>query len=147
MKEITGHKTPNGGYITKAEAIQHNKKFAKECKDNREQREIESQKQEQLTAEAIHEDFKNQQKEIEEQKIHNQQCKQFVSFAAENTKDYNEYLIAWDIANNDYYSIESALYKNKVTKEQIKAIYNKALNFIDNLKNTFSIDTLISNAI
>jgi signal recognition particle GTPase len=144
MKEITGHRTPNGGYITKAEAIKHHNEFEKECENNRKQKELEEQKQEQLTALAIHEEFQNQQKYIEQQKIHCQQCKQFVSFAAENTKNYNEYLIAWDIANNDCYSIENALYRNKVTKEQIKTIYNKALNFIDDLKNSFPISILIN---
>ena len=43
----------------------------------------------------------------------------------------------------DRYSIEASLYKNKITKEDIKTVYNLAKKFIDDIDKYLYIADLI----
>jgi len=138
--EITGHKTINGSYVTKAEAIKGHNKLLKEDREAKQKHAIELEKQEQLIASAIHEQFKEEIQAREKQKIHTEQCKQFISYAAEFMPNYSEYLTAYDIANGNIYQIETDINRNKITVDRVKQIYKQAQTFIDNIG--FTIDSL-----
>jgi len=130
---ITGYKTSGGSYVTKAEAIKRHANAIKDAVNNRQKYYDKLEKQEQLTASAIHEEFKAQETYKQQQEIHALQCRQFVSYAAEFYTNYAEYITAWDIAHGDLYGVQDNINRNKITLDAVKYIYNTALTFIDDL--------------
>lgn len=142
-RELKGYKSASGNYITVADQkrnIAKTKKMDAEVKKERELEEI--RKQELDIAKYIQE--KNEiKKAIEENESHAIQCKNFIKYCGEFFKNYNQYLIGWDIANSNRYQIEADLYNNKITIEQIKEVYNKSKAMITNIDNYIYLNDLI----
>ncbi|MBU5332071.1 hypothetical protein KQI61_07655 [Anaerocolumna aminovalerica] len=141
--EFKGYRNPNGNYITKAEQQQSNKKFLKEMKEYRIQKQQEEERQEKIRIAKYLDEKKQEQQAIEQEQLFIHQAKQFVSYAAE-TLQYKEYLIAWDIANRNRMQIETDIYNNKITLEQVKKVFTLAQNYIDNLTDKIYMKDLLS---
>jgi hypothetical protein len=74
--------------------------------------------------------------EIQKQQLkHYAQVKQFIDHAVRAYKgNYNMFLLAWDIANRDRYSIQDSLYRGKITLDDVLTVLAEAKQFIDNLE-------------
>ena len=79
--------------------------------------------------------------ELQDKDLYVAQCKQFISRCAE--LPWKEYRIAWDLVNGGYFQIESDLLKGVITKEQIKKVWDIALDYIDGIADNFYIDGLL----
>lgn len=138
-----GYKHSNGNYITVADQKASHKKFMKECQEARKEREQEEERQEKIKFAKYLNEKKEQQKAIEREQLFIMQAKQFVSYAA-STMIYNEYLIAWDIANRNRLQIEADINRNKITLEQVKKVFMLAQTYIDNLTDKIYMNDLLS---
>ena len=137
-----GYKTVNG-YITVKDQKEYFKKMKKQRELDRMKKEEEQEKEMQYITSLYYAEKREKEKAEQQREIFFEQCKYFVKYASEFFAEYKIYLIAWDIANIDRYSIESDLYKNKITKEDIKTVYNLAKNFIDDIEKYLYIADLI----
>ena len=137
-----GYKTENG-YVTIKDQQEYFKKMKKQREIDRIKKEQEQEKEMQYITSLYYAEKREQEKAEQKREIFFEQCKYFVKYASEFFADYKIYLIAWDIANIDRYSIESDLYKNKITKEDIKTVYNLAEKFIDDIEKYLYIADLV----
>jgi len=137
-----GYKTENG-YVTIKEQQEYFKKMKKQREIDRIKKEQETEKEMKYKTDLYFAEKREQEKAEQQREIFFEQCKYFVKYASEFFADYKIYLIAWDIANVDRYSIEASLYKNKITKEDIKTVYNLAKKFIDDIDKYLYIADLI----
>jgi len=140
---LKGYKAPSGNYIT---ILEQKRRIAKMKKADAEAKKRREQEEEQKQKLAIAEYFTEQKeikKAIEQNEKHIIQCRNFIKYCSEFFKDYNQYLIGWDIVNSNKYQIEADLYNNKITLNQIKEVYNKAKIMIDNINNYIYIDDLL----
>lgn len=138
-----GYKTENG-YVTIAEQKEYFKKMKKQRELDRIKKEQDQEKEIQYITDLYFAEKREQKKAIQQREVFYQQCKNFVKYASEFLTEYKIYLIAWDIANIDRYSIEADLYKNKITKEEVKTVYNLAKKFIDDIDKYLYIADLIT---
>ena len=141
--EFKGYRNPNGNYITVAEQKKQYNRYKKDLKQARKEREQENEQKDQLYFAMVRDEKKEEQQTIEQEQLFIQQAKQFVGYAAE-TLPYNEYLIAWDIANRNRMQIEADIYNNKITLEQVKKVFTLAQNYIDNLTDKIYMNDLLT---
>lgn len=141
--EFKGYRNPNGNYITVAEQKKQYNRYKKDLKQARKEREQENEQKDQLYFAMVRDEKKEEQQAIEQEQLFIQQAKQFVGYAAE-TLPYNEYLIAWDIANRNRMQIEANIYNNKITLEQVKKVFTLAQNYIDNLTDKIYMNDLLT---
>lgn len=141
---LKGYKAPSGNYITIAEQKRRIAKLKKADKIAKLKREQEEEQKQKLAIAEYFSEQKEIKKAIEQNENHIVQCRNFIKYCSEFFKNYNQYLIGWDIANSNRYQIEADLYNNKITIEQIKEVYNKAKIMIDNIDNYIYIDDLIA---
>ena len=141
--KFKGYKSPNGNYITVAEQKKQYNRYKKDLKQARKEREQENEQKDQLYFAMVRDEKKEEQQTIEQEQLFIQQAKQFVGYAAE-TLPYNEYLIAWDIANRNRMQIEANIYNNKITLEQVKKVFTLAQNYIDNLTDKIYMNDLLT---
>ena len=141
--EFKGYRNPNGNYITVAEQKKQYNRYKKDLKQARKEREQENEQKDQLYFAMVRDEKKEEQQTIEQEQLFIQQAKQFVGYAAE-TLPYNEYLIAWDIANRNRMQIEANIYNNKITLEQVKKVFTLAQNYIDNLTDKIYMNDLLT---
>ena len=141
--EFKGYRNPNGNYITVTEQKKQYNRYKKDLKQARKEREQENEQKDQLYFAMVRDEKKEEQKAIEQEQLFIQQAKQFVGYAAE-TLPYNEYLIAWDIANRNRMQIEANIYNNKITLEQVKKVFTLAQNYIDNLTDKIYMNDLLT---
>ena len=130
-------------YVTVAEQKKRYNRFKKELKQAREEKEQEEKRKEQLYFAMVRDEKKQQEIAIEQEQLFIQQAKQFVSYAAVTLK-YNEYLIAWDIANRNRMQIESDVFRGKITLEQVNKIFTLAQKYIDNLTDKIYMNDLLT---
>lgn len=140
--QFKGYRNPNGNYITVTEQKASYNRFKKACRQAREERQQEEERQEQIKIAKYISEKKEEQKAIEQEQLFIAQAKQFVSYAAE-TLPYNEYLVAWDIANRNRIQIESDILNNKITLEQVNKVLLLAQKYIDNLTDKIYINDLL----
>jgi hypothetical protein len=141
--EFKGYRNPNGNYITVTEQKKQYNRYKKDLKQARKEREQENEQKDQLYFAMVRDEKKEEQKAVEQEQLFIQQAKQFISHAAE-TLPYNEYLIAWDIANRNRMQIEADIYNNKITLEQVKKVFTLAQNYIDNLTDKIYMKDLLT---
>lgn len=141
--EFKGYRNPNGNYITVTEQKKQYNRYKKDLKQARKEREQENEQKDQLYFAMVRDEKKEEQKAVEQEQLFIQQAKQFISHAAE-TLPYNEYLIAWDIANRNRMQIEANIYNNKITLEQVKKVFTLAQNYIDNLTDKIYMNDLLT---
>lgn len=130
-------------YVTVAEQKKRYNRYKKDLKQARTEKEQEEILKDQLYFAMARDEKKQQETAIEQEELFIQQSKQFVSYAAVTLK-YNEYLIAWDIANRNRMQIESDIYNKKVTLEQVKKVFNLALTYIENLNDKIYMNDLVA---
>lgn len=141
---LKGYKSPCGNYITIVEQKKRIAKMKKADKQARIKREEEEQKEYKYKLDLYIAEKIEQQKAIQDKENHIIQCRNFIKYCSEFFKDYNQYLIGWDIVNSNKYQIESDLYNNKITINQIKEVYNKAKIMIENIDKYIYINDLIA---
>ncbi len=133
-----------GNYITGAEQKARLNKWKKEIKAIKKQQKVDEEKERLLNFSKYITEKKEQREAEQQEKLFFAQCKQFVSYAAENIPIYKEYLIAYDIACQNFYQIENDLLRGKITKEQVKKVWLMALKFIDDIAEKYYINGLLN---
>ena len=139
---IKGYRTANG-YQTVKDQKEYLKRMKKQRELDRIKKEQDQEKEIQYKTSLYYAEKKEQGKAEQQREIFFSQCKNFVKYASEFLTEYKIYLIAWDIANIDRYSIEADIYKNKITKEEITKVYNLAKIMIDDIDKYLYIADLI----
>jgi hypothetical protein len=140
--KFKGYVAPSGNYITVEDQKKSYNKFKKDMKEYRIQKQQEDEFQDKIKFAMYVDEKKQEQKAIEQEQLFIAQAKQFVVYSAK-TLSYNEYLVAWDIANRNRLQIESDLNRNKITLEQVKKVFILAQNYIDNLTDKIYMDDLL----
>lgn len=125
--KLKGYKTANGSYITKKEQEHYHKKYIKELKELRKQKQIELQKEEEYKL-AL---YLQEKKEIEEEKARMQQLRELkIDFMNNKIIKLNlsqkQFIIVYDLMNYNTYQIISDYNRGRITSEDI-AIALKAI--------------------
>jgi hypothetical protein len=133
---VTGHKAAGGGYITKAEIIKGRNRLKQADAQAKQRREAEEEaKQQAAAAELVRSLLSENEIQKQQQIKHYAQVRQFIDHAVRAYKgNYNMFLLAWDIANQDRYSIQDSLYRGKITLDDVLTVLAEAKQFIDNLE-------------
>lgn len=140
--KFTGYINANGNYITISEQKRMYNKYKKELKQAKEEHHKNFEKENHYKL-LLYKQAREEQKKAEKQKeLFDIQRKAFIDDISSKLP-YNEFLIAWDIANLNRYQLEADIYRNKITVLQLKKVVDIALTYIENLKDFLYIDDLI----
>ena len=132
---ITGHKAIGGGYITKAEIIKGRNRLKQADEQAKQRREAEEEAKQQAAAAELVMSLLSENEMQKQQIKHYAQVRQFIDHAVRAYKgNYNMFLLAWDIANQDRYSIQDSLYRGKITLDDVLTVFAEAKHFIENLE-------------